>query len=217
MNWIDNRYNRLHCFKFKFENYDSDLSIFYNKENTYTAFKLDQTTYEKTKRRGYSTAIFFDLSKSLFSKTFLDTRNFKTQSIDVRNQYYNVLAQHRNIIQCEFSEKIILGSTKVTWDKTPQFNSLTINLFRLSLYEDSFAYILCERQIIDPIMGRKIVRTSSYQIENDSARKYVTTAAKKFNGSQIIQKQNCEDAMRSLFVEDKKQTDKKYERCGVVL
>lgn len=217
MNWIDSRYNRAYCLKFRFENNESDLSIFYNKENTYTAFNLDQTTYERTKRKGYSTAIFFDLNKSLFSETFLDLRNFKTQSIDVRNQYCGILPQHRNIIQCEFTEKIILGTSKVTWDKVPQNNSLTISLLRLSLYEESFIYVVCERQLIDPVMGRKIIRTSSYQLENDETRKYVTTAAKKFNVSHSIQKQNCEDAMRSLFVEDKKQTDKKYERCGVVL
>lgn len=216
MKWQNERCDRAYCFKLQFENRESDLTIFYNSNNLYTSFALDQTTYERVKRKGYSIGIFFDLDKSLFAKSFLDLKNFHTNCLDIKNQYNTILPQHKGIITCDFSEKLVCSSTKVSWDRYPQENSLLINLFRLSLYEQDFFYVLTQRQVIDNILGKKIIRTSGYQIENDVSRKYLSTASRKYNTSQAIQKQNCEDAMRSLFTNEKKVNNKQVERCGIL-
>lgn len=216
MKWQNERCDRAYCFKLQFENRESDLTIFYNSNNLYTSFALDQTTYERVKRKGYSIGIFFDLDKSLFAKSFLDLKNFHTNCLDIKNQYNTILPQHKGIISCDFSEKLVCSSTKVSWDRYPQENSLLINLFRLSLYEQDFFYVLTQRQVIDTILGKKIIRTSGYQIENDVSRKYLSTASRKYNTSQAIQKQNCEDAMRSLFTNEKKVNNKQVERCGIL-
>ena len=60
MNWLNEKYNRAYSIKLKFENGISELNVFYNKSNLYTAFTLDQTTYERTKRGPYTNIIFFD-------------------------------------------------------------------------------------------------------------------------------------------------------------
>lgn len=216
MKWQNERCDRAYCFKLQFENRESDLTIFYNSNNLYTSFALDQTTYERVKRKGYSIGIFFDLDKSLFAKSFLDLKNFHTNCLDIKNQYNTILPQHKGIISCDFSEKLVCSSTKVSWDRYPQENCLLINLFRLSLYEQDFFYVLTQRQVIDTILGKKIIRTSGYQIENDISRKYLSTASRKYNTSQAIQKQNCEDAMRSLFTNEKKVNNKQVERCGIL-
>lgn len=216
MKWQNERCDRAYCFKLQFENRESDLTIFYNSNNLYTSFALDQTTYERVKRKGYSIGIFFDLDKSLFAKSFLDLKNFHTNCLDIKNQYNTILPQHKGIISCDFSEKLVCSSTKVSWDRYPQENCLLINLFRLSLYEQDFFYVLTQRQVIDTILGKKIIRTSGYQIENDVSRKYLSTASRKYNTSQAIQKQNCEDAMRSLFTNEKKVNNKQVERCGIL-
>ena len=216
MKWQNDRCDRAYCFKLSFQNRESDLTIFYNSNNLFTSFALDQCTYERVKRKGYSIGIFFDLDKSLFAKSFLDLKNFHTNSLDIKNQYSGILPQHKGIIECDFSEKIVCNSTKVTWDRFPQENSLTINLFRLSLYEQDFFYVLTQRQVIDNILGKKLVRTSAYQIETEISRKYLSSASKKYNTSQVIEKQNCEDAMRSLFADDKKKNTKQIERCGLL-
>lgn len=217
MKWQNDRCDRAYCFKLNFENKESDLTIFYNSNNLFTSFALDQCTYERIKRKGYSVGIFFDLDKSLFAKSFLDLKNFKTNSLDIKNQYSGILPQHKGIIQCDFSEKIVCNTSKVTWDRFPQENSLTVNLFRLSLYEQDFFYVLTQRQVIDNILGKKLVRTSAYQIETEISRKYLASASKKYNTTQAIQKQNCEDAMRSLFSDNNDQkNNRQIERCGIL-
>lgn len=221
MKWQNDKCDRAWCFRLSFENRESDLTVFYNTNNLYTSFDLDQTTYERVKRKGYSVGIFFDLNKSLFAKSFLDLKNFKTNSLDIKNQYSGILPQHKGIITCDFSQKIICGTTKVTWDRVPQENSLTVNMFRLSLYEQDFFYVLTQRQVIDDVLGKKIVRTSAYQIETDTSRKYLSQASKKYNTTETIKKQNCEDAMRTLFEDDitknaPKKNNRQIERCGIL-
>lgn len=220
MKWINDKCDRAYTLKFSFQNKIGDMTIFYNTNNLYTAFTLDQYTYEKTSRRGYSNTIFFNLDRSLFAKTFLDLKNFKTNSCEIKNQYYGILPQHKSIIQSELQEKVVISTHKVLWDRIPQENNLVVSLLRLSLYEQDFIYVVAQRQVIDKVLDKKLIRTSSIQIETENTRKYLTNASKMFSTSQEIKKQNCEDAMRSLFVNDEdvtnKVNNKKIERCGLL-
>lgn len=218
MNWLNDKYNRCYSFKLQFENNLSELNVFYNKNNLYTAFTVDQNTYERTKRNGYTNAIFFDLSKSLFCKTFLDVRNFYTNTIDIKNQYNCIVPYHRDLITCELDETITLGKHKVTWNKIPQENSISVRIFRLSLYESKFIYVLAERQLIDPILHKKIVRSSAYQLGSDETAKYVSSIAAKYNTKEV-KKQTTEEALKSVFCEAKKNdqiNSSKLERCGIL-
>lgn len=217
MNWLSSKYNRCNSLRLSFQNNVSELNIFYNKNNLYTAFNVDQTTYIKTKKAPYHNIIFFDVNKSLFCKTFLDIRSFNTNTIDIRNQYNSIFPYHRDIIRCELDETCILSKHKVTWSKIPQENSISIRAFRLSLYEDDFFYILVERQLIDPVIHKKIIRSSAYQVGNEDASNYISAAAAKYNTKEI-KKETTEEALKSVFsntAEDHK-NDLKLERCGVL-
>lgn len=209
MNWLNDKYNRAYSLKINFENNLSELNVFFNKSNLYTAFSVDQTTYERTKRGNYTNIIFFDLSKSIFCKTFLDVKNFYTNTIDIKNQYNCIYPYHRDLISCEFDETIVLGKHKVTWSKIPEENKISIRIFRLSLYENDFFYVLSERQLVDPILHKKIVRTSSYQLSTNECVKYISGIASKYN-TEEIKKQTTEEALKSVF------KDTKLERCGVL-
>jgi len=210
MNWLNEKYNRAYSIKLKFENGISELNVFYNKSNLYTAFTLDQTTYERTKRGPYTNIIFFDLSKSIFCKTFLDVKNFYTNTIDVKNQYNCIFPYHRDIVTCELDETILLGKHKVTWNKAPQDNNISVRVFRLSLYEDNFFYVFVERQLIDPVLHKKIVRTSAFQLSTNECTKYISGIAAKYNTNEV-KKQTTEEALKSVF-----RNDTKLERCGVL-
>ena len=217
MNWLSDKFNRCHSLKLQFENDICELSVFYNKGNLYTGFQLDQTTYERTKRGNYSSGVFFDLNKSLFCKTFLDTKNFYTNTMDIKNQFTSIYPHHKDLIRCELSETIVLSKQHVRWSKVPQDNSLTVSVFRLSLYENDMFYVLAERQFIDTILGKKIVRSSAYQIQTEEAKKYTDAAAAKYNTTEV-KRQPTEQALASLFnkTENKSGNDRKTERCGVL-
>lgn len=215
MNFLNDKYNREYTLKLNFLNRDCELSVFFNKNNLYTAFSLDQATYEKNKKKSNSSIIFFDLNKSLFAKTFLDLKNFNTNNIDIKNQYNSIFSQHRDIVSREFYEYIVLDTTKVSWHNQLQDNSIKLNIFRLSLYEPDFLFLLCERQLIDPVLGKKIIRTSGYQLSNDNAIKYINSISSKYNTS-VVKKQTTEAVMRSVFEDEKKSNNKKIERCGIL-
>lgn len=215
MNFLNDKFNREYTLKLKFLNRDCELSVFFNKNNLYTAFSLDQATYEKNKKKSNSSIIFFDLNKSLFAKTFLDLKNFSTNNIDIKNQYSSIYSQHRDIVSREFYENIVLDTTKVSWHNQLQDNSIKLNIFRLSLYESDFLFLLCERQLIDPVLGKKIIRTSGYQLSNDNAIKYINSISSKYNTS-VVKKQTTEAVMRSIFEDEKKSNNKKMERCGIL-
>ena len=215
MNFLNDKFNREYTLKLNFLNRDCELSVFFNKNNLYTAFSLDQATYEKNKKKSNSSIIFFDLNKSLFAKTFLDLKNFNTNNIDIKNQYSSIYSQHRDIVSREFYENIVLDTTKVSWHNQLQDNSIKLNIFRLSLYESDFLFLLCERQLIDPVLGKKIIRTSGYQLSNDNAIKYINSISSKYNTS-VIKKQTTEAVMRSIFEDEKKSNNKKMERCGIL-
>ena len=215
MNFLNDKFNREYTLKLNFLNRDCELSVFFNKNNLYTAFSLDQATYEKNKKKSNSSIIFFDLNKSLFAKTFLDLKNFNTNNIDIKNQYSSIYSQHRDIVGREFYENIVLDTTKVSWHNQLQDNSIKLNIFRLSLYESDFLFLLCERQLIDPVLGKKIIRTSGYQLSNDNAIKYINSISSKYNTS-VVKKQTTEAVMRSIFEDEKKSNNKKMERCGIL-
>lgn len=215
MNFLNDKFNREYTLKLNFLNRDCELSVFFNKNNLYTAFSLDQATYEKNKKKSNSSIIFFDLNKSLFAKTFLDLKNFNTNNIDIKNQYSSIYSQHRDIVSREFYENIVLDTTKVSWHNQLQDNSIKLNIFRLSLYESDFLFLLCERQLIDPVLGKKIIRTSGYQLSNDNAIKYINSISSKYNTS-VVKKQTTEAVMRSVFADEKKSNNKKMERCGIL-
>lgn len=217
MNWLNEKYNRAYSVKVRFESNELELNVFYNKSNLYTAFTIDQSIYEKAKRGNYTNLIFFDINKSIFCKTFLNTRNFYTNTMDVKNQFVNIMPHHRDIINCEFDETIILGKQKVTWNKIPQDNSISVRLFRLCLYENNFFYLIAERQLIDPVLHKKIVRTSAYQLGTSESTKYISGIAAKYN-TQEVKKQTTEEALKTIFSDTQNNinTDDKLERCGIL-
>lgn len=216
MNWLNDKCNRAYSFKLQFEKDLCDLTIYHNKNNLYTSFTLDQRTYERTRRSSYNNIIFFDLSKSQFCKTFLDVKNFYTNGIDVKNQFNCIFAHHKDLITCESTETITLGKQKVTWHKVPQDNSLTVRVFRLSLYPNNFMYVLAERQLIEPVLGKKLVRTSAFQLGDNESTKYINSIFSKYSTKEV-KRQTTEEALRSVFSSnDTNISDKKLDRCGVL-
>ena len=169
---LGSKFNRLYTLNLLFNNEWCDLTILFNKNNLYTAYQLDQKTYLKSKKCGYSNYIFFDIKKSSFVNTFFDTSDMKSQTLDIKNQFNTLYTQYKDTVRYELNETIKLSKIKTnhgTFD-----NILNIYIFRLCLMETDFLYCLTERQYIDSILQKKIVRTSAYQLQTKESSEYLS-------------------------------------------
>lgn len=195
---LGSKFNRSYTLNIMFNGEWCDLTILFNKNNLYTAYQLDQKTYSKTKKNGFSNIIFFDIKKSSFCNTFLDISDIKSSGLDIKNQFNTVYTQYKDIIKFELNETIKLS--RVTSKNGSSENSINIHVFRFTLLEDNFLYCLVERQLIDSIMGKKIVRTSAYQLQTSEASKYLAAAVNKYSAHKNIV--TPEQALQSALSED---------------
>lgn len=174
---LGSKFNRLYSLNLMFNNNWCDLTILFNKNNLYTAYQLDQTTYSRLKKNNLSYYIFFDIKKSSFANTFFDISDIRTQTLDIKNQFNTIFTQYKDLVRYELNETIKLS--RVHTNHGDFDNILNIYIFRLSLMENDFLYCLTERQLIDTIMQKKIVRTSAYQLQTKESGDYLSKLISK--------------------------------------
>lgn len=175
---LGSKFNRSYTLNLMFNGEWCDLTIFFNKNNLYTAYQVDQKTYSKIKKNGNSNIIFFDVRKSSFCNLFVDMSDVRSQNLDIKNQFNCLYTQYKDIVHYELNETIKLSKTH-----TPNGwvdNILNIYVFRLSLMENNFLYCLAERQLADSVLQKKIVRTSSYQLQTKEAANYLSKLVSKY-------------------------------------
>lgn len=195
---LGSKFNRSYSLNLMFNKEWCNLDIIFNKNNLYTAFQIDQKSYVKNIKNGCSALIFFDIKKSTFCNTFLDTSDVKTSNLDIKNQFNSVYTQYKDMIKFELNETIKLS--KISTGHGFLENLINIHVFRFNVLEDSFLYCLVERQYIDMVVQKKIVRTSAYQLQTKEASEYLSAAVSKYQINKNIM--TPEQAIQSVFMDD---------------
>jgi hypothetical protein len=172
---LGSKLNRLYSLYFPFMTGFCEISILFNKSNSFIGFNVDQTNYIKSRNNELKCYIFNDLSKSAFATSFLDIRNFRSKNLDIQQQFNNILPEYKDKIHYETNETCKLS--KITTSKGVLESCLYTYVFRLTDYGNDFIYVLAERQHIDVAMDRKIVRTAAIQLSsndcNEDLEKYI--------------------------------------------
>ncbi len=178
-----NKLNRSYTMYLPFnENYIS-VSVYFSKTNTFIGFKPDSKTQELCSLHNCNITTYKDLSKSLFATTFLDIKDFKSDNLDIRQQFCNILKPHSDIIQYINNESIKLS--KVTTNNGTFDSLLYIYGFTFTDYQYEFVYLLAERQHIDTVLNKKLVRTSSIQISTKDCLDNMYKLAEHYRGEKI--------------------------------
>ena len=170
--------NRSYNLYFPFLGNYVTVSVFFNKSNTSIAFKTEPRFNDNENKINVTN--YKDLKQSIFSSTFLDIRDFKSDNLDIRSQFSNILPEFRDKINYISNESIKLS--KVQTDNGSFDNLLYIYSFTFADYTDDFIYILAERQHIDTVLNKKIVRTSSIQICTSDCQQMVVKMAENYKG-----------------------------------
>ena len=168
-----NKLNRSYTLFLPFMNDFCEITILFNKSNSFVGFNLDQRNYVKSRNGEIKSFIFSDLSKSAFATSFLDIRDFRSKNLDIKQQFNNILPDYKDKIHYETNETIKLS--KITTVKGKLESCIYVYVFRFTDLGNDFLYCLTERQHIDVVLDKKIVRTNAMQISSNNAYEDVTS------------------------------------------
>lgn len=203
---LGNKYNRSYDLYFQYRRDHFLLNILFNRNNLYTAFNVDKPTYQTIKNSDARIDMFFDIHKSLFCDTYLELRDLKTQTIDIKNQYHSILPEFRSIVRCEMNETIQIEKN-ITQNNSFE-NVVNINVFRFVSHGTDFLYCLIERIHSDQTTKKKVGRTAGFQITTRDAYLYMVEICQKRACKNIVESQTCDEAFKGMFESDMPKTNR---------
>ena len=174
----------------------TELTVMFNKFNTYVGFNTDQRVYHMHRNNEIHSYIYKSLSESVYATTFLDLRNFKSKNLDIRQQFNNVLPQFKDKIQYEANETIKVS--KVQTNNGDFESSLYIYVFNFLDYGDEFLFFLAERQHIDGVLDKKLVRTCGLQICSKDAYEDLLKTVEYHNGK-AVHSESVDNTLKQIF------------------
>ena len=132
--------NRSYSMYIPFNEHYITVTIYFHKANTLLGFKPDNKIHDMSKEHIVNLTIYKDLKQSLFATTFLDIKDYKSDNLDIRCQFSNILSQFKEKIQYISNESIKLS--KVQTDNGTFDNLLFLYVFTFTDYSDDFVFIL---------------------------------------------------------------------------
>jgi len=178
-----NRLNRSYSLYFPFLGEYITITVFFSKANASIAFKTTPRYNEQDRDSKLIVSTYKDLKQSIFASTFLDIKDFKSENLDIRSQFSNILPDYKEKIQYASNESIKLS--KVQTDNGTFENLLFLYAFTFNDYVDDFLYLLAERQHIDTVLNKKIVRTASIQIATPECKSMILKIAENIKGTSL--------------------------------
>lgn len=165
-----------------------NIGIFFNNKSPFLLFSIEPDfSTVKEIRHNTKIVMFKNLESSDFASTFLDLHNYRSQSLDIVNQYKNIKGEYTNDIIYILNEDIILSEIRDgdnTW-----YDRLLIYGFTLSSYPNDFLFILTERHNLVSKLKKKIVRTSAIQIATTPSLELIEEFNQEMKESKKIYKE----------------------------
>lgn len=174
-----------------------NIGIFFNNKSTFLLFSIepDFSTSKEIKHNS-KILMFKNLESSSFASTFLNLHNYRSQSLDIVNQFKNIKGEYTNDVINVLNEDIILS--EVREEDNVWYDHLLIYGFTLSSYPNDFLFILTERHNLVPKLKKKIVRTSGIQIATTPSLDLIEEYNKEMIESNKIYKEGKSKADQTI-------------------
>jgi hypothetical protein len=173
------------------------ITVIFNKSNSFIGFNVDQKNYIKSRNGELKSTIYQDLDKSEFATSFLDIRNFRSKNLDIKQQFYNILPEFKDSIHYETNETVKLA--KIQTDRGEFESCLYIYVFRYTDFGNDFLYCLVERQHIDVVLNKKIVRTGAIQLCSNDTYEDLTNMVENVNRKYVDRSVDVDSAFSNIF------------------
>ena len=198
---LGNKLNRSYDLYVPFMDSNCEISIIFNKSNSFLGFNLDHKNYIKSRNNELHSSIYQDLNKSVFATSFLDIRNFRSKTLDIKQQFHNILPDYRDTIHYETNETIKLS--KVTTKKGDFESCLYVYIFRYTNFDNNFLYCLAERQHIDSVLDKKIVRTCAIQLASNECYEDMASIVESVNRKYVKESSDVDSVISNAFTSRK--------------
>ena len=195
-----NKLNRQYTLYLPFMDDHCEISILFNKLTSFIGINLDQRNYLDSRDGLIKSTIFTDISTSAFATSYLDIRNYHSRNLDIKNQFNNILPEHKERIHYETNETCKLS--KVHTNKGDLESCLYMYVFRFTDFGNDFLYCLAERQHIDSTLDRKIVRTIAIQLSSNECYEDLTKLI-ECNNQNYVKTENADSALKDIFSDRK--------------
>lgn len=163
-------FNRNYKIRLQFLDGFYDVGLFYNNKSSFLLFSVDSDfTQSKSKELKHSVKInmFKNIESSKFSETFLNLHSYRSQTLDIINQFKEIKPDYTNDVNFLFNESLTMS--KIVVDNSVFYDTLNLYCFTLTSYSNEFLFMIAERQNIISKLQKKVVRSSAIQIATTPA------------------------------------------------
>lgn len=161
-------FNRNYNLRLPFLDGFYNIGIFYNSKSSFLLFSVD-SDFSQSKEIKHSSKItmFKNIESSKFCETFLNLHSYRSNSLDIVNQFKEIKPEYTGDVNFLFNETITLS--KIKHENDIFFDNLCLYCFTLSSYMNEFIFLIAERQNIITKLSKKVVRSSGIQISTTPA------------------------------------------------
>lgn len=174
--------NRKYSLNIPFHNTFATFNVYYHKNNSFVGIDIDPTFNKfinESVNLHYN--LYLDIKDSIFTNVFLDITNSQCHNLDIKNQFNGIKESWKHKIYYISNESISLQVIKNDNGDKNFYSMLYIYLLTLDDSEKDFVFIIAERQHIDKINNKKIVRSCGAQLATKDKLKYLNEYKYKIN------------------------------------
>lgn len=179
-------FNRNYTIRLQFLDGFYDVGLFYNNKSSFLLFSVDSDfTQSKSKELKHSVKInmFKNIESSKFCETFLNLHSYRSQTLDIINQFKEIKPDYTNDIHFLFNESLIMS--KVTIESSTFYDTLNLYCFTMTAYTNEFLFLIAERQNIISKLEKKVVRSSGIQIATTTSLDLIDDFFNEYRDSKI--------------------------------
>ena len=158
---LGKKLNRSYSIRLPFNNGFYNVTVFFDKGNTFSLFSID-SDFDATSKTPGMIKMFKNIEASKFCDVFLELHNFKKETLDIVNQFDRVRPEYTSDISMILNETITLSKIKVL--DRDIFDTMNLYGFTILPYVEEFFFLIAERHSIMRKLGKKVVRTTAMQI-----------------------------------------------------
>lgn len=162
-------FNRNYIIRVPFLDGFYDIGLFYHTKSSFLLFSVNSDFSQSKESIKHNSKInmFKNIESSKFCETFLNLHSYRSQTLDIVNQFEEIKPEYTNDINFLNNETII--NSRIIVDNSEIYDKLNLYYFTMATHSNEFIFLIAERQNIISKLKKKIVRSSGIQIATTSS------------------------------------------------
>jgi len=147
------------------------IGIFFHKNSNFLLFRADPDFPTSDNTHGIKINMFKNLETSKFCETCLELHNYRSDNLDISNQFDRIKDDYYSEVVFVLNEAITVS--KYVVETKEYFSQVMFYGLTLSAYENEYLFLIAERQHILSKLKKKVVRTTAIQLATSRSLKII--------------------------------------------